>query len=96
MLEETRIEVNRALRRRSKFFGISRDVAIVLIGIGVFCFVLGSLGLPINIVIALFVTFFFTAIFTLKNGTSEVLARIRKPKHYTRGCFEYQSPFTLK
>lgn len=92
MEEDTRIEVNRALRRRAKFFGISRDVAIVLMAITVVCLMLGSSGLPPNIATALFVTLFFTALFILKDGTGEILAKIRRPKHYTRGCFDYRSP----
>jgi hypothetical protein len=92
MPEDTRIEVNRAMRRRAKFFGVSRDVAIVLMAITVLCLILGSSGLPPNMAIALFVTLFFTALFVLKDGTGELLAKTRKPRHYTRGCFDYQSP----
>jgi hypothetical protein len=92
MQEETRIEVNRALRRRSKFFGISRDVGLVLLMIVAICLTLASFGVPPNVAAAIFATLFFTALFTLKDGAGEVLAKMRKPRHYTRGCFEYRSP----
>lgn len=92
MEEEVRIDVNRALRRRSKFFGISRDVGLVLLGILMFSLTLGYCGVPPNIAAAIFGTLFFTALFTLKDGSGEVLAKMRKPRHYTRGCFEYRSP----
>jgi hypothetical protein len=92
MQEEVRIDVNRALRRRSKFFGISRDVGLVLMGILLFCITLGYFGMPPNFASAIFATLFFTTLFILKDGSGEVLARMRKPRHYTRGCFEYRSP----
>ncbi len=68
--------------------GIPRDVAIVLALIVVFCLFLGYLKVPGNIVTAIFVTLFFTAILSLK----DVLARNREPKNYTRGCLNYRSP----
>ena len=86
MERKTRIEVNRALRRRAKMMGIPRDVAIVLALIVVFCLFLGYLKVPGNIVTAIFVTLFFTAILSLKDGMADVLARNREPKNYTRGC----------
>jgi type IV secretory pathway TrbD component len=92
MERKTRIEVNRALRRRAKMMGIPRDVAIVLALIVVFCLFLGYLKVPANIVAAIFVTLFFTAILSLKDGMADVLARNRKPKNYTRGCLNYRSP----
>lgn len=92
MERKTRIEVNRALRRRAKMMGIPRDVAIVLALIIVFCLVLGYLKVPGNIVAAIFVTLFFTAILSLKDGMADVLARNREPKNYTRGCLDYRSP----
>ena len=92
MERKTRIEVNRALRRRAKMMGIPRDVAIVLALIVVFCLFLGYFGVPGNIVTAIFVTLFFTAILSLKDGMADVLARNRKPKNYTRGCLNYRSP----
>jgi type IV secretory pathway TrbD component len=88
----TRIEINRAFRRRAKLMGVPRDVAIVLALIIVFCLFIGYLGIPANIATAIFVTLFFTAIFSLKDGMADVLARNRKPKNYTRGCFNYRSP----
>jgi hypothetical protein len=95
MPEETRIEVNKALRRRVKFFGVSRDVGIVLMAVVVLCLVLGTIA-PLNITTAIFVTLFLTTLFVLKDGSSEVLAKFRKPKHYTRGCFDYYSPLKNK
>jgi type IV secretory pathway TrbD component len=92
MERKTRIEVNRALRRRAKMMGIPRDVAIVLALIVVFCLFLGYLKVPGNIVTAIFVTLFFTAILSLKDGMADVLARNREPKNYTRGCLDYRSP----
>jgi hypothetical protein len=92
MQEEVRIDVNRALRRRKKFFGISQDVGIVLMVIFTFSFSLVSFGVAPNFAAAIFATLFFTALFTLKDGMGEVLAKMRKPRHYTRGCFEYRSP----
>jgi type IV secretory pathway TrbD component len=92
MERKTRIEVNRALRRRAKMMGIPRDVAIVLALIVVLCLFLGYLKVPTNIVTAIFVTLFFTAILSLKDGMADVLARNRKPKNYTRGCLNYRSP----
>jgi type IV secretory pathway TrbD component len=92
MERKTRIEVNRALRRRAKMMGIPRDVAIVLALIVVFCLFLGYLKVPGNIVTAIFVTLFFTAILSLKDGMADVLARNREPKNYTRGCLNYRSP----
>ena len=92
MERKTRIEVNRALRRRAKMMGIPRDVAIVLALIVTFCLFLGYLKVPGNIVIAIFVTLFFTAILSLKDGMADVLARNRDPKNYTRGCLDYRSP----
>lgn len=94
--DETRINVNRALRRRAKAFGISRDVAIVLALITIFCLTLGSWGVPINIVTAMFTTLFLSTLFILKDGMGEVLAKLRKPKYYTRGCLYYRSPLTSK
>ena len=92
MERKTRIEVNRALRRRAKMMGIPRDVAIVLALIVVFCLFLGYLKVPGNVVTAIFVTLFFTAILSLKDGMADVLARNREPKSYTRGCLNYRSP----
>jgi type IV secretory pathway TrbD component len=94
MERKTRIEVNRALRRRAKMMGIPRDVAIVLALIVVFCLFLGYLKVPGNIVTAIFVTLFFTAILSLKDGMADVLARNREPKNYTRGCLNYRSPLS--
>jgi hypothetical protein len=94
--DETRINVNRALRQRAKAFGISRDVAIVLALILIFCMTLGYLGLPINLVTAIFTTLFLSTLFTLKDGMGEVLAKLRKPKYYTRGCLYYRSPLTSR
>jgi type IV secretory pathway TrbD component len=94
MERKTRIEVNRALRRRAKMMGIPRDVAIVLALIVVFCLFLGYLKVPGNIVTAIFVTLFFTAILSLKDGMADVLARNREPKNYTRGCMNYRSPLS--
>jgi type IV secretory pathway TrbD component len=94
MERKTRIEVNRALRRRAKMMGIPRDVAIVLALIIVFCLILGYLKVPGNIVAAIFVTLFFTAILSLKDGMADVLARNREPKNYTRGCLNYRSPLS--
>jgi type IV secretory pathway TrbD component len=95
MERKTRIEVNRVLRRRAKMMGIPRDVAIVLALIVVFCLFLGYLKVPANIVTAIFVTLFFTAILSLKDGMADVLARNRKPKNYTRGCLNYRSPLLV-
>ena len=72
--------------------GIPRDVAIVLALIVVFCLFLGYLKVPGNVVTAIFVTLFFTAILSLKDGMADVLARNRDPKNYTRGCLDYRSP----
>ncbi len=74
--------------------GIPRDVAIVLALIVVFCLFLGYLKVPGNIVTAIFVTLFFTAILSLKDGMADVLARNREPKNYTRGCLNYRSPLS--
>jgi hypothetical protein len=92
--DETRININRALRKRAKAFGISRDVAIVLAFIAVICITLASWGVPINFVTAIFATLFLSTLFILKDGMGEVLAKLRKPKYYTRGCFYYRSPVT--
>jgi type IV secretory pathway TrbD component len=92
MERRMRIEVNRAFRRRAKLMGIPRDVAIVLALIIVFCLFIGYLGVPANVATAIFVTLFFTAIFSLKDGMADVLARNRQPRNYTRGCFNYRSP----
>jgi hypothetical protein len=91
MPEETKIEVNKALRRRVKFFGVSRDVGLVLMAIMVLCLMLGTIA-PLNITTAIFVTLFLTTLFVLKDGSGEVLAKFRKPKYYMRGCFDYHSP----
>ena len=74
--------------------GIPRDVAIVLALIVAFCLFLGYLKVPGNIVTAIFVTLFFTAILSLKDGMADVLARNREPKNYTRGCLNYRSPLS--
>jgi hypothetical protein len=76
--------------------GIPRDVAIVLAVILVFCLLLGYLKVPSNIVTAIFVTLFFTAVLSLKDGMADVLARNRKPRNYTRACLDYRSPLDLK
>ncbi|WP_373547078.1 type IV secretion system protein VirB3 [Chamaesiphon sp.] len=94
MERKTRIEVNRALRRRAKMMGIPRDVAIVLALIVFISLLLVYFHVPANIVAALFVTFFFTAILSLKDGMADVLARNREPKNYTRGCLNYRSPLS--
>jgi hypothetical protein len=94
--DATRINVNRALRRRSKAFGISRDIAIVLGLIVVFCMLLLYLEVPINLVTAIFTTLFITTLFILKDGMGEVLAKLRKPRYYTRGCLDYRSPLTRR
>jgi hypothetical protein len=94
--DETRINVNRGLRRRSKAFGISRDIAIVLGLIVILCMTLVSWGMPINLVTAIFTTLFLTTLFILKDGMGEVLAKLRKPRYYTRGCLDYRSPLTRR
>jgi hypothetical protein len=90
-VEETSIKVNKALRRRVKIFGLSRDVIIVLLGVVTLCLVLGTI-LPVNVATAIFAVLFLTTLFVLKDGIGEVLAKCRKPRHYTRGCFDYHSP----
>lgn len=90
--DDRQINVNRALRRRAKSFGISRDVAIVLGFMVMFCITLSYFGVPINFIAAIFASLFLSILFVLRDGMGEVLAKIRKPRYYTRGCFRYRSP----
>ncbi|WP_373545636.1 type IV secretion system protein VirB3 [Chamaesiphon sp.] len=92
MEDDDRLELNKAARRRTKLFGISGDSALVLFGVFTFCALLGYLGLPINITVAILVVVTLTAAFLVKDGTGEFIARIRSPIQYTRGCWIYQSP----
>ena len=93
---QTKIEINRALRRTATTFGVSRDTLFVLVMIIGFCLALWYSGVPSNIAIAIFVTLFLAALITLRNGSGDISARFRKPRNYTRGCFNYVSPLDRK
>jgi hypothetical protein len=83
-----RLVVNRALRRRSGFFGINSGLAIMSLSV----FVLGIVStqfLPINMVVPMTVSLLVATIYIFRDGTDMVMSRFRKPRHYTRGGLEY-------
>lgn len=94
--EEEDLTRNKALGRSVKFFGITGESAAVLFAIATLCAMLSSLGVPTNVVIAIFVSVLLTAAYLVKDGTGELIARFRKPVKYTRGDWKYQSPRGLK
>lgn len=83
-----RLVVNRALRRRSGFFGINSGLAIMSLSVIVLGIVLTQF-LPINMVVPLTVSMLVATIYIFRDGTDTVMSRFRKPKHYTRGGIEH-------
>jgi hypothetical protein len=83
-----RLIVNRALRRRSGFFGINSGLAIMSLSV----FVLGIVStqfLPINMVVPMTVSLLVATIYIFRDGTDTVMSRLRKTRHYTRGGLEH-------
>ncbi len=83
-----RLVVNRALRRRSGFFGINSGLATMSLSVVVLGIV-STQFLPINMVVPLTVSLLVATIYIFRDGTDTVMSRFRKPKHYTRGGLEY-------
>jgi hypothetical protein len=86
--QRDRLVVNRALRRRSGFFGINSGLATMSLGV----IVLGIVStqfLPINMVVPLTVSLLVATIYIFRDGTDTVMSRFRKPRHYTRGGLEH-------
>jgi hypothetical protein len=83
-----RLVVNRALRRRSGFFGINLGLATISLGVVVLGIV-STQFLPINMVVPLTVSLLVATIYIFRDGTDTVMSRSRKPKHYTRGGLEH-------
>jgi hypothetical protein len=83
-----RLVVNRALRRRSGFFGINTGLATMSLSV----IVLGIVAtqfLPINMVVPMTVSLLVATIYIFRDGTDTVMSRFRKPRHYTRGGLEH-------
>ena len=83
-----RLVVNRALRRRSGFFGINSGLATMSLSVVVLGIV-STQFLPINMVVPMTVSLLVATIYIFRDGTDTVMSRFRKPKHYTRGGLEY-------
>ena len=83
-----RLVVNRALRRRSGFFGINSGLATMSLGVVVLGIV-STQFLPINMVVPLTVSLLVATIYIFRDGTDMVMSRFRKPRHYTRGGLEH-------
>jgi hypothetical protein len=83
-----RLVVNRALRRRSGFFGINSGLATMSLSVVVLGIV-STQFLPINMVVPLTVSLLVATIYIFRDGTDTVLSRARKTRHYTRGGLEH-------
>jgi hypothetical protein len=89
MTDFPRLEVNRAMRRRARFFGVDKSVGIVLMSILAIGFLLSSF-IPINLAITVTLVLMIAGILIFKDGTGIFLARLRQPPHYTRAGYQYQ------
>jgi hypothetical protein len=83
-----RLVVNRALRRRSGFFGINTGLATMSIGV-IILGIVATEFLPVNMVVPMTVALLVATIYIFRDGTDPVLSRFRKPRHYTRGGLEF-------
>jgi hypothetical protein len=83
-----RLVVNKALRRRSGFFGINTGLATMSVGVITLGIVLTQF-LPINMVVPMTVALLVATIYIFRDGTDLVMSRFRKPRHYTRAGLEF-------
>jgi hypothetical protein len=83
-----RLVVNKALRRRSGFFGFNSGLAILSLGILALGFIAASF-LPLGVVVAGTLGLFVATVYIFRDGTDPVIGRFRRPKHYTRAGFDY-------
>ncbi len=93
MGEKEKLDVNRSMRRRAKFFGVDKGVGVILAGIITIGVFLSSL-VSTNLAIAVTFSLFLAALLLFKDGTAKFGARLRRPPHYTRSLERYQ-PFYL-
>jgi hypothetical protein len=89
MTDFARLEVNRAMRRRAKFFGVDKGVGIVLMGIVMVGLLLSSIS--VNLAITTTLVLMIAVLLVFKDGTGIFLARLRRPPHYTRAGYQYRS-----
>jgi hypothetical protein len=93
LVRRDRLVVNRALRRRSGFFGINSGLATMSLGV-IVVGIVSTQFLPINMVVPLTVSLLVATIYIFRDGTDTVMSRFRKPRHYTRGGLEHTPVLT--
>jgi 4-hydroxybenzoate polyprenyltransferase len=87
-----RLIVNKALRRRSGFFGFNAGLASMSLSI----LTLGLISaqfLPPSVAVSGTIALFIATIYIFRDGTDIVMGRFRKPRHYTRAGLDFISVF---
>jgi regulator of protease activity HflC (stomatin/prohibitin superfamily) len=90
--DPNRLVPNRALRRRSGFFGFNTGLAILSLMVLLLGYFIAQV-LPFGIAIAMTVSMFVATLYIFRDGTDPVVGRFRKPRHYTRAGLDYIQVF---
>jgi hypothetical protein len=90
--DPNRLVPNRALRRRSGFFGFNTGLAILSLMVLLLGYFIAQV-LPFGIATSITVSMFVANLYIFRDGTDPVVGRFRKPRHYTRAGLDHIQVF---